>query len=312
MQRQVVITIATYKRPESLSELLISLHHQQSGFPHKIVVVDNDAAASAREIVASLAPEAVYLVEPRPSISAARNAGVEEALRFSPWALAFIDDDEIAPETWLDELISCMLRFDADVVTGPVEYVLSGAAADYKYFEKIDRPDGSVVTYVATNNALVRAHWFAPGSRLRFDEKFGLTGGEDLELFLRLQQQGGRCVWAREALVVSKVQPERLEWRWHINRELRNGQLIARIRNEFHGYSRIRLVLEGVRMISTGLLRASREALLGRNSIKVQFQIFAGVGWVRAGMGLYYLEYGRRYVAPPPLAQQHSESDRAL
>ncbi|MFJ6376325.1 glycosyltransferase family 2 protein [Pseudarthrobacter oxydans] len=293
----VVVTIATYKRPESLSALLTSLSLQRTAFTHKVVVVDNDVAASAKEVVSEVAPDAVYLVESRPSISAARNAGVAEALRFRPWALAFIDDDEVADERWLQELVNSMQQHSADVVTGPVEYVLPGKSADYKYFQKLERPSGSDVKYVATNNALVRAHWFATGPQLRFDDKFGLSGGEDLEIFLRLQKLGGKCTWTQDALVTSHVQPERLKWIWHMRRELRNGQLIARLRREFEGYSRLRLIAEGLRLATAGAGRGILHALQGKVSTTVQFQIVAGIGWIRAGLGIYYLEYSHDRVA---------------
>lgn len=306
----VVIAIATYRRPETLGALLRSLKAQNVDHQRHIVVADNDIDASAREVVASVCPTATYVIEPRPGISAARNAGIEQALRFKPWAIAFIDDDETADPLWLEQLIASMIKYDADVVTGPIHYELPYAptrtTTNSHYFRKIERCDGSPVTYVATNNALVRASWFYGANRLRFDDRFGLSGGEDLELFLRLQEHGGRCVWAANALVTAQVPFERTERTWLLRRELRNGQLMARLRQQFDRYSRFWLFAIGIHKLAQGIGMALQEIIAGRRvSMPAQFKMMAGTGWLRAAFGHLYLEYGRPAPSPSKRSQAH-------
>ncbi|WP_028266836.1 glycosyltransferase family 2 protein [Arthrobacter sp. MA-N2] len=293
IQPKVVVAIATYRRPESLAALIESLRAQDPGLLHKMVIVDNDVHESAREVATRLAPDAAYIVEPRRGISAARNAGVSAALRYEPWAIAFVDDDETATPDWIRELVRSMQRHHADVVTGPVEYRLTNRPADYKYFQKLERPEGSLVKYVATNNALVLASWFRDDASLRFDEDFGLTGGEDLEFFLRLQLRGGLCVWANSAVVSTQVPRERTQRAWLLRRELRNGQMIARLRHRFDGHSRFKLLAVGAGKVWRSLGPAAREAVRGPVSMTVKFEIVAGVGWITAALGWYYLEYKR-------------------
>lgn len=296
---RVAVAIATYKRPEELASLLKSLNNQATDCQLQIVVVDNDLLVSAREVVSTISPNASYVHEPRPGISAARNAGIEEALRFRPWAIAFIDDDETADEYWVQRLIESMIRYRADVVTGPVEYELDNAPADDKYFCKIERPTGTQVRYVATNNAMVRAAWLMGETNLRFDERFGLSGGEDLEMFLRLQKFGGTCVWVADALVTTRVPLERTRRPWLLRRELRNGQLIARLRQDFDDYSRCRLFAVGVQEICQGLTKAITGLLAGRRiNMASQFKVMAGIGWIRTAVGYIYLEYARIDPAP--------------
>src|SRR4051812_35156748 len=68
----------------------------------ELVVVDNDQAPSAEKIVADLARQAPfpihYVHEPRPGVAHARNAGMAKA---SGALIAFLDDDEEAPNGWL-------------------------------------------------------------------------------------------------------------------------------------------------------------------------------------------------------------------
>ena len=99
----ISIVIPTYRRPEMLRRALAScLVQQDGGIGFEIVVVDNDAAGSARPVVAAMAQHSAvplrYVAEPRPGISHARNSGIANAQgRY----LAFLDDDEAADPGWL-------------------------------------------------------------------------------------------------------------------------------------------------------------------------------------------------------------------
>ena len=81
----VAICVATYARCEGLRQLLESLAALQLDEPApalRVVVVDNDAAASARAAVEGLKGfpwPCEYVVEPQRGISAARNAAVRAA-----------------------------------------------------------------------------------------------------------------------------------------------------------------------------------------------------------------------------------------
>lgn len=288
----VAVAVATYKRPVELAALLRSINRQQGTLRIVLIVVDNDSAGSARDVVLAEAPGATYVIEARRGISAARNAGVERALDFEPCAIAFIDDDEVADPLWLRHLVGTMGSCKADVVTGPVKYVLPVTPADDKYFRQLERPFGSSVRYVATNNTLVRANWFSEPVGMRFDDAYGLTGGGDLEFFLRLQEAGGKCVWDDKAIVLTYVLVERTTRQWILRREMRNGQLIARLRRAFEGQSSPGLVARGARELGIGLQLLTSDVLAGRLfQMSALYRLAAGIGWIRAGFGLYYFEY---------------------
>src|SRR5208282_2362401 len=121
----VSLCIATYRRPDRLEALLEDLTRQTRP-PNELVVVDNDAAASARAVVerrVSLrAPFPIrYDIQPLKNISLTRNRTVE--LATGQW-VAFIDDDERAPTTWLERLMDAATRYEADGVLGPVDPIV--------------------------------------------------------------------------------------------------------------------------------------------------------------------------------------------
>lgn len=293
----VVVTVATFRRPELLRSLLDSLQGQESlaSTTFHTIVVDNDPLQSAERVVADYPGLATYICEPAPGIAAARNAALEASRQFSPSAIGFIDDDEVASPRWLSELLEVWSATGADVVTGPVRYDLPPGSEllsdSVQYFRTSMRENLSVVEDVATNNTLVTSTWFLAHPHLRFSESYSLTGGSDLELFYRLQKQGGSCVWAEKALVVETVPPNRAALAWVKQRDLRNGQLLARLGMERFGDSRSKVLLLGILRIVKGAawLMLSRPGTSKR--IQAWHVLQKGRGYARASLGRHYREY---------------------
>ncbi len=231
---EISLCIATYRRPERLRLLLDDLKRQRR-LPNELVVVDNDAAGSARsaveQLIADGAPFPIrYDVQPLKNISLTRNKTV--ALADGDW-IAFVDDDERAPEAWLDQLMNAATRFEADGVLGPVDPVIPPNAPAWirrgRFYEFPRMPTGGVVppNRLRFGNVLLR------GALLRnvegpFDSAYGLTGGEDGDLLSRLVQRGARIVWCDEAVVHEPVEPSRLSLKWLLRRALSGGQDFAR------------------------------------------------------------------------------------
>lgn len=103
MTPKIDVCIATYKRPQLLKKLLLSLVGQETGgeFSFSIIVTDNDAQRSAEPVVRELnasGQKIIYAVEPEQNISLARN----KSLSFATGDyIATIDDDEYADPRWL-------------------------------------------------------------------------------------------------------------------------------------------------------------------------------------------------------------------
>jgi succinoglycan biosynthesis protein ExoM len=230
----VSLCIATHRRPEKLSELLQDLT-QQDRVPDEVIVVDNDAAATAQPVVANRiqmgAPFPIrYEIQPQKNISLTRNRTV--ALASGEW-LAFIDDDERAPASWLAQMLAAAPRFNADGILGPVDPVVPPTAPAWirrgRFYEFPRMPTGTVIppNRLRFGNVLLR------GSLIRampqpFDPALGLTGGEDGDLLSRLVLHGARVVWCDEAIVNEPVEPARLSLRWLLRRALSGGQDLAR------------------------------------------------------------------------------------
>jgi succinoglycan biosynthesis protein ExoM len=230
----ISICIATYRRPQRLGELLADLA-RQTRLPDQVVVVDNDAAGSARAVVEAFraggAPFAVdYDIQPAPNIAMTRNRTVE--LAHGDW-IASVDDDERAPPEWLGRLIGAVEQHRADGVLGPVDPQLPDAAPAWisrgRFYDFPRLPTGAVVPLnrmrfgnVILRAALMRAE---PGP---FDACYGLATGEDGDLLIRLVKRGGRIVWCDEAIVHERIESTRLSLRWLMQRALSGGQEFAR------------------------------------------------------------------------------------
>jgi succinoglycan biosynthesis protein ExoM len=237
MTPQIDICIATYKRPQLLRKLLLSLFAQETGgeFSLSIIVADNDAQRSAERVVRELnagGQKIIYAVEPEQNISLARN----KSLSFATGDyVATIDDDEYADSRWLLNLYRAITAYDADVVFGPVVPVFHAKTPDYikqsGAFRLPDPRTGSSENYVfSTSNSLFRRaliqHIETP-----FDPRFGRTGGGDSAFFENMREQGRRCIWCREARTFEFIPPERTTWLWILQREFRRGNVYYRIFN---------------------------------------------------------------------------------
>jgi len=228
------VCIATYRRADRLAALLDDLSRQNLP-PIEIVVVDNDAAGSARATVEQhrervSAYPIRYDIQPARNIALTRNRTVEMAT--AEW-LAFIDDDERAPDVWLSQLADAAHRYAADGVLGPVVPLVPDAAPQWirrgRFYDFARLASGEAVPLnrMRFGNILLR------GSCLRqepvpFDPAYGLTTGEDADLLIRLVHKGAKIVWCDEAVVLEPVESTRLSLRWLLQRALSGGQEYAR------------------------------------------------------------------------------------
>ena len=221
---RVDICVATRKRPEGLAGLLESLSKQRvaSDVDYRILVVENDAAGESKPVVEGFQRRGLpvlYDCEPRTNISLARNRAVSNS--DAEW-IATIDDDAIADPDWLQSLLNAAQTYQADGVFGAVERRLPSDTPrflrDSGAFQLPNPPTGTTKNLVYnTINALFRRRLIA-GRPQPFDPAFGLTGGEDTDLFFRLAGEGAQFVWCREAYVVETVFPDRANLRWLLRR----------------------------------------------------------------------------------------------
>lgn len=302
----VAICAITYLRPAGLARLLQSLSELQfvktRSVAPVIVVVDNDRAGSAREVVEA-AREIIhwpvrYEIEPRSGISFARNHAVSLAsdCRF----IAFIDDDEVADPAWLDELLHAQSRYDAQVVTGPVIPVFETPPPDWvvegRFFERPRHATGTFLNGARTTNVLID-RVILNSLAGPFDPRFALSGGEDTLLFMQLHRCGARIVWCDEAYTSEYVPISRSKsLGWLLRRSYRVGNSLA-LCEKAVGSTSIQLSIRGAKgivRVLQGLLGLVPSFLLGRaHTVRNLAYIARGIGMILGLMGHKFQEYRR-------------------
>lgn len=303
--RTVVVAMLTYRRPDCLVRVLAALVEQAAALSPaaRILVVDNDPASSAQaEVLRWQAQGVEYVHEPRPGLAAARNRALDESAGAT--LLAFIDDDEMPSTHWLTQLVGRWDEWRCAAVTGPVvssfpttpdAWLLASGA-----FDRRRLTTGTVLRGAATNNLLLDLaavrRW-----NLRFDERFGLTGGEDTMFTHHLVYHGGVIRWCDEAEVSELVPASRMTRRWVLSRHFRAGtswghvELALTVTPDSRLRRRLHLAARGIVRSAGGLVRLARGIVTRDVHDRARgLCIFASYAGMLAGtVGFSFEEYRR-------------------
>ena len=240
----LVIVICTFRREKLLALALESIRAQTIpvGARLSVVVADNSDDGSAAEVVAAAAagsPFDIRYVEAHPAnISVARNAGIRAS--DAPF-LAFVDDDEELAPDWFEAVVTGLRTHPHDVFFGRVDPVFEApervTPAIRQLFSRfIPAPSGQevkalgtraerILTVATSNSVLRRATTLS--DEAPFNPHFGNAGGEDLDLFCRLQVRGCRFAWLPEARVSEWVPASRCDPGYLRRRFFAGGQAYA-------------------------------------------------------------------------------------
>lgn len=302
----VVVAVATFRRPEMLQRALAGLVGEAAslGRPADILVVDNDPDKSAAAEIDRWVDQKVrYVHEPEPGISAARNRALMEAATAD--ALVFIDDDEVPREGWLKKLVDSWLEWQCAAVAGPVESVFAEPpdawVRSIGIFERRSRPSGTLLRGAASNNLLLDVRALRERN-LRFDPRFGLSGGSDSLLTYSLSNSGGQIRWCDDAVVSEAVPSSRLAHGWIRRRILRSSNGWSRVQvvlsNGVVGRMHTRMLLggRGLLMIGRGLARYCFGLLEGdlRRRCQGELDVISAAGIALTIFGVVRYEYRRR------------------
>ena len=335
----LTIAMLTYRRNDYLAQVIPELLAQADDVSDaqttaSVLIVDNDPQAGARAVVeaarAALAGEQaeasepagradtvtaaatsrlVYVHEPEPGIVAGRNRALSQA--HGSDALIFIDDDEIPSPGWLKALVSTWRAQGCAAVTGPTPptfevdpsawVVASGA------FDSWEAADGAQVRSADTGNLLLDLA-VVEDLGLRFDPRYGLTGGEDSLFTRQLTRAGGVIRFAAGAVVTKRVPAARARRTWVLERSLRSGSSWARVRIDTAGpadggasgrLARLRLRLgygaKGLAKAGVDGVRAGVARIRGDVSAQARYEASSrgGLGMVVGALGGHVREYGR-------------------
>ena len=213
-----------------LERLLRGLKPQETAglFDFSVVIVDNDAAGPAREMVSRLKTELGleidYGIEPEQTIPAARN----HALRLARGNfIAIIDDDEFPPQTWLATMYQAIQTFGVDGVLGPVHPFFDQKPPAWltrgRFCERPVHSTGTLLRWdqTRTGNVLLKKKVFDE-HHLLFDPRWK-TSGSDRVFFKQAMQLGYNFIFVEEAPVYEDVPPERWKKTYYLKRALLQG-----------------------------------------------------------------------------------------
>lgn len=308
----MVIAVPTYCRPELLGRLLPQLVTQADSLdpPAGILVVDNDPAGSAWTVCDAHRGRVDYVHEIGPGISRARNRALLAASDYD--LLVFMDDDETPTPGWLTVMVDRWRQWRCAAVAGPVvaqfpvppdEWLIASRA-----FDTWQLTNGALILGAATNNLLldlvqVRA------AGLRFDERFGLTGGEDTMFTRTLTAGGGVIRWCVDAVVEDPIATGRMNRRWVLLRTFRAGstwtRVVVRLSDGRIAQWRTRfgiIARASVRLASgsTSWIAGSVHDDVGRRA-RGAVAVASGAGMLTGIVGYVYAEYRRPTIAAVPI-----------
>jgi len=292
----VCICICTYRRPDILKRLLDALKDQKTEgrFTYSILVVDNDLRESARTIAQEFASASnmfvQYLVEARQNIALARNKAAANA---KGEYLAFIDDDEIPPPSWLLTLFCARERFNADGALGPVKPQFDNAPPEWiidgRFYERRSYPTGFVIDGPKgrTGNVLLKKRVFnypEPPFRPEF------ITGEDQDFFRRMIEKGHVFIWCDEAVAYEVIPPVRWSRRFMLKRALLRGEIAL-----LHPTFGIREIIKSIIAVPLYAMLAPFALLLSQGKFMLCLvKMFDHLGKVLALIGIHPVK--RAYV----------------
>jgi succinoglycan biosynthesis protein ExoM len=242
------VVICTFNRPAMFAAALRSCLRDATvaGLPFEVVVADNSRDGYAAGVVAAVradrpacgVPIRVVTASP-PNISLARNAGLRAAA--AP-LVAFLDDDLVVEPGWLDALVAVLAATGADAALGPVRPAFpAGSPPDWdptgaRFTRVLAKPTGTPIQasgpaaglVVSTASSIWRAATCFTDAQ-PFDPAFGGSGGEDLDLFVRLRRRGARFVWCAEAGVRETIPAGRMELAYHRLRAYSGSQAFSAV-----------------------------------------------------------------------------------
>jgi cellulose synthase/poly-beta-1,6-N-acetylglucosamine synthase-like glycosyltransferase len=308
----VAVCICTFKNPDGLRALLQGLDTQRLETMRDqdltVAVVDNDAGASAAQVLASYAANGRFklcgMLQPKRGLSSARNSALQLAFASQADLFAFLDDDEVPSDRWLQSLVDCFKEPSRAIVVGPVEpryevppprWIVAGDFFHHRCTPADDEHAG------CTCNVMMRTAVIA-ASGVRFDETLNSIGGEDVVFFRALRNRGFRVKCAPYALAYESIPRGRASLKWMMRRWLRSGAtntlLIGspnigwrnRIANAARGLGRIGA--GSVLVVVTAATRGLRDFAAVAHSIST---VCRGLGMLMAAFGFSYQEYGKGY-----------------
>ena len=260
--------ICTHNRDNYLGAAIDSLLSQDFADSFEVVVVDNGSTDNTRSIVEQRLsnPRLKYIWEPKLGLSTARNTGAKESCGE---ILAYLDDDAVASESWLQVLYAAFKNNTKLGIAGgkvtliwpegmePPKWLTPGLSSNlglYDLGEKTIYIEQPGLTPRGLNYAIRRSFLEEIGG---FDPNLGRVGknllsNEELQMTELALSKGWQVAYLPEALVAHNVAPERLKRSWFLNRGWWQG-ISECYREQLAGRAGIGQLLRGSERFLRGL-----------------------------------------------------------
>jgi cellulose synthase/poly-beta-1,6-N-acetylglucosamine synthase-like glycosyltransferase len=273
----------------------------------EIVVVDNDPDGTAQGTLQWYGHAGRFGLhahrQPQRGLSSARNCALASPGVAASELFAFLDDDEIPSEQWLESLADEFSDPLCAIAVGPVEPIFDTPPPQWivtgGFFRK--RCEAGDVHEGYTSNVMMRTAVLKT-TGVRFDETLNSIGGEDVVFFRALSEQGFAVRGSPRAVVFETIPATRASLKWMMRRWLRAGATSGRLRNAstsawhnvvgnlFAGV--VRVVAGSVVVAATALMHGRRDFAAVAHSLST---VCRGAGMLLAAFGRPYQEYGSSY-----------------
>lgn len=241
-QPLVTVALCTHNHLDRLQQTLAALQTLQGPAEGwEVLVVDNASNDGTAEFLRRpdwrpATATARVAREARLGISHARNCAVDQA---RGKYILFIDDDETPHEAWLINHAAAMLQWQADALGGPVHVLFINEPRPawlqdelLGFLGRLEYGDSSrwltePHTPIFTGNAAFRRAVFDRVGG--FDVGLGRLGsanfgGEDIEMYERMQRSGCRIRWVPDAIIFHRIDSSKLRRGYFLDLHFRYGR----------------------------------------------------------------------------------------
>lgn len=292
----IVLAICTFQRPKMLQTCLetVAKMTRPEGYQLKVVVVDNEASDSTGAIVHAVQSpfDTTYIAEPKRGIVHARNTAIDTALSLGADWIAFIDDDQTVPQSWLADMVAAQAQFGADVIHSAVRCVDESG----RVLNKLKGRDETDLPDAASGGVLFSVRLVAKDQMgLRFDPRFNFAGGEDRYFFLEATQRGARICRSAANVLDELFIPSRLTKKAQFLRHFHQGWVDSYIDLDMFPRGRalrsiwtrnVSFILKWITPALIGVLVFPFKPAYGRRKFnKARTRLGRGLGGIRCLMG---------------------------
>ncbi|MEL6982175.1 MAG: glycosyltransferase family 2 protein [Actinomycetota bacterium] len=299
---RVGVYICTFRRNDPLARMLdsleVSARQAEPGVELGVVVIDDNPDGAAKVVVDASTRDFPLGLHYRHvgsgNIAAARNAGLEEAIKLGDW-VAMVDDDQIVVPEWLEQMVDTQQRTGADAVTAPVYPRFPEDApaflTEQRFSELWGTPlkdDGAPVTDLQTANSMIRTSFLVEHPDVRFSHDLGKAGGEDMVFYRSALDAGLKGHYSRHAINWEYYEGDRASWRYQLRRSLWHGNTMAVTELRAGRAGRGRLVARALKRGATTLLVDPANRMRDGQSPRLRYAItesLIGVGLLMGAAG---------------------------